>query len=328
MEHKHIRFRRITYLYLFPVLVLLFTLTPLAQAGISGPVSQTDAGADRLVYYYDIEDRQSYVQIANLANTPVDIHVQIFIVNSVFVDCEEIDFNDILSPGDVHTYDMSNIEANGVPPTGAVVTPGTYGFVVISRRAGASNGLVGTMRIVDNAGYEYRANAAAPETAVPPTDNSFGGLINFNNANGHSFSELIGFSYFVISPDSVAAAMDSGAIFGEVFDDIQIFDDFENDISCSPQIFSCSEGNANIAIENGLPNTKGNPDRVCGTTISAAHNSGHLRMPFVRYFCNDAFLGDGAGNCLFPGHFVGFIGLNNGGSSGSFDSWWEEGATP
>ena len=93
-------------------LILFFTFMPIAHAGVSGPIIQTDAGADRLVYYFDTRDRKSYVQLANLSNDPATVHVQVFIANSDFGICEEIDFFDTYTPTDVHTYDMANLLRN------------------------------------------------------------------------------------------------------------------------------------------------------------------------------------------------------------------------
>ena len=331
MEHKHLVYRRIVYMYFFPVLILLFTIVPIAEAGISGPIAKTDSGADRLVYYFDTRARQSYVQLANLSNSSLTVHMQLFIVNSSVLNCEEIDWFDTYSAKDVHTYDLSDIARNDENPLGVVIPPASYGFIVISLTSGTSNSLVGTMRIIDDAGYEYRANAAAPETTSPPTDGSLSGLVNFNNTNGNSFSELIGFTYVEINPDTVYSSLGVSAVFGGLVspDHISIYDEFENEISCSPQVFACSDGNSNIAIDNSLPNTKGEPNRVCNTSImNAGNNSGHLLMPFKEFVCTDPSAGDGSGNCILDAHFVGFIGLNNGTNSGSFDSWWEAGETP
>jgi len=314
------------YMYFFPVLILLFTLVPKAGAGISGPIAKTDSGADRLVYYFDTRGRQSYVQLANLSNSIVAVvNVQIWHANSSIGDCEELNFNDTYTPNDLHTYDMSNIVTNTAIPIGNLPS-GAYGFVVVSLSTGPADSLVGATRIIDDAGYEYRANASAPESASPPTDGSLFGNINFNNTNGYSFSELIGFTYAEISPDTVYASPGVSSVFGGISNPILIFDEDENILSCSPQLFACSDGNSNIAIDNSLPNSKGNPNRVCNTSIiSATNNSGHLFLPFESFVCTDPLIG---GTCPSNIHFVGFIGLNNGAGSGSFDSWWEGGETP
>jgi len=328
MEHKHLVFsKRMLCKYFFPVLILFCTLAPMADAGSPGPIQLTDGGADRLVYYFDTRARKSYIQLANLTFTPLTVHVQIWTVNSTIVSCEEIDFFDSYSAVDVHTYDMSGLVPNDAPPFGLTLAPDAYGFVVISLSSGPSNSLAGTMRIIDDAGYEYRANAAAPESTS--TDSSAEGYIKFNNANGNSFSELIGFTYAEISPDTVYASPGVRSVFGTLTDTILIHDENENLQSCAPREFNCSDGSANIAIDLSLPNSKGDPGEAClSTTIDASNDSGYLLMPFEDFVCSDPVVGEPDGTCAVNTHFTGFIGLTNGGGSGSFDSWWEGGTTP
>ncbi len=329
MEHTHLVYsKRLLCKYFFPVLILFCTLVPAAGAGSPGPIQLTDGGADRLVYYFDTRARKSYIQLANLTFTPLTVHVQIFTVNSTIVSCEEIDFFDTYTAVDVHTYDMSNIVLNDAA-FGITLDPDLYGFVVISLSSGPSNSLTGTMRIIDDAGYEYRANAAAPESTS--TDSSAAGIINFSSANGSSFSELIGFTYAEITHDTVYASPGVRSVFGGATtpDQIIIYDENETPSSCSPREFNCSDGSANIAIDLSLPNTKGDPNEAClSSTISATNDSGHLYMPFEDFICSDPIVGEADGTCAFNTHFTGFIGLTNGASSSSFDSWWEGGTTP
>ena len=289
---------------------------------VVGTIGQSDAGADRLVYYFDNRERKSYVQLANLSDSPVDVHVQVWMVNSTVAICEEIDFYDTYSGLDVHTYDMLNIIRNDGPPLmwPPLYLSGIYGFVVVSRSTGPSNSLVGVMKIIDDAGYEYRTNAIAPES-VSTASNMFGN-INFNNINGNKFSDLIGFTYTEISPDTVKASPGVVSLFGDPIDAILIFNEHEVFFSCSPVIFSCSDSSTNFGIDNSLPNSKG-ANRVCLTSIIGAGNdSGHLQMPLSGFVCTDPSVGDDDDNCLHDTHFAGFIGLNNGDGSGSFDSWW------
>lgn len=329
MDCKHlVCSKRLLCRYFIPVLILFCLFGQEAYSGSPGPIQLTDGGADRLVYYFDTRSRKSYIQLANLSASPVSVHVQVWTVNSTIVSCEEIDFFDDYSGFDVHTYDMSAIEANDAPPFALSLEPNAYGFVVISLSSGPSNSLSGSMRIIDDSGHEYRANAAAPESTS--TDSSAEGIINFSNANGNSSSELIGFTYVEITPDTVYASPGVRSIFGNVStDSILIHDEIENLISCSPSEFNCSDGNSNIAIDVSLPNTKGDPNRVClSSIITATNDSGYLRMPFEDFICSDPFAGEPDGTCMFNAHFTGFVGLTNGTSSGTFESWWEGGTTP
>ena len=329
MEHKHlVSSKRLLCRYFIPVLMLFCMFAESPHAGSPGPIQLTDGGADRLVYYFDTRMRKSYIQLANLSASPVSVHVQIWIVNG-FIDCEEIDFFDDYSGKDVHTYDMSAVAGNDTPSPISSPSAGTYGFVVISRSSGPANSLTGTMRIIDDAGHEYRANAATPESAS--TDASAEGIINFSNSNGHSSSEVIGFTYVEFSADTVIASPTIRSVFGTLSSPnaIQIHDEFENDFSCVPREFNCSDGNANIAIDNSLTNTKSDPNRVCDLSIiSPSNDSGYLRMPFEQYICTDLPPPLMSSVCPTATHFVGFVGLTNGTGSAVFDSWWEGGLTP
>jgi len=94
----------------------------------------------------------------------------------------------------------------------------------------------------------------------------------------------------------------------------------EFDTSCSPTTFACSVGLLDKAIDNSLPNSKGQINRLCGTSVLNSSSAGWLDLPFSQFNCN----GVGDANCNDP-YFVGFIGLNNGDGTGSMDSWWEVG---
>ena len=80
-------------------------------------------------------------------------------------------------------------------------------------------------------------------------------------------------------------------------------------------------GQVDKAIDISLPNSKGQVNRVCATSILDDHDSGWLLLPFDRFECTDTIVGT-EGVCDFTPYFVGFIGLNNGDGTGSFDSWW------
>jgi hypothetical protein len=294
-----------------------------------GTIGQSDAGADRLIYYFDNTGSESSIQLANLSNSEVRVHVQVWIANSTIAPCEEIDFYDTYTPKDVHTYDTLNLAKNNGDPLGISgdTLSGKYGFIVISKSDGPPNSLIGSMRIHNFNGFEYITNAVAPES-VNTSSNKFG-IVNFNNVNGNHFSELIGFTYTVIEDDTVYASSGISTVFGSPFDEILIFDENENDISCSPQQFSCSEGNANVGIDPSLRNPKDPDNVVCRSRILSTTNSaGWLKLPFADTVCTEPFVGDEDGNCMYDTYFVGFIGLA--GSTvitptlnyGTFDSWW------
>lgn len=301
----------------------------------SRTVGQSDAGADRLVYYFDNRNRKSYIQLANLSNSEIEVHVQIWLANSTLQDCEEIDFIDMYTPNDLHTYDTLNLSSNSgeVPLDGvSAQLAGKYGFVVISKSDGPSDSLVGTMRIIDDAGYEYKTNAVAPESKS--TNSDMFGDINFNNIS--SASELIGFTYSELPGVAPVAAHGVSTTFGDPSGrEIFIIGDFIDEdmggsgtstiLTCSPLTFACNDTFTNIGIDRSLPNMINPSGRVaCNTSvIGADHQAGWLYLPYRSTSCTvDSAVGDGEGNCIYDTHFVGFIGLTNGSSSGFFDSWW------
>ena len=271
-----------------------------------------------------MRERTSTFQIANIGASLMDIHVQIFNVTGQAVECEELEFDDQLSPNDVHTYDFSNLISNSDADSlsGESVPPNDlsngYGFIVVSRISGPTNSILGVIRVKDNDGYDYRANAAGEESGF---DFAFDNVVSFGGANGNTFSELIGITYVDLGSNTVYASSGVATIFGNMSADILIYNENENDTVCSPASFSCSNGNLNIGIDNSVPQTKGNTNRACNTNMLGSNSAAFLSMPFDSFECTDPLVDDGSNGCINSAFFVGFIGLNNGNGSGSFDSW-------
>ncbi len=310
--------------YLF-VLAVLLVLPMQAMAGFGSDIpiiDQTDTGVDRLVAFYDTRGRDTFIQVTNTSSDGVNIHVQIFQAPGTVQQCEEIDFDDFLTGNDTHVYDVENLVTNtGIDVTD--VPSGQYGFAVISRSSGASSSLIGMFRIIDESGYEYRTNAAG--TDDPFADSSFDGVVNFSSANGNSLSDLVGITFVEVSSDTVYASPGVIASFGTPFDEVLIYDEVEFDTSCSSTSFSCTSTQIDKGIDNSLPNSLGQNNRICGTNVLDSNSSGWLDLPFNAFICTDAFVGTD-GECNFDPAFVGFIGLNNGDGTGSMDSWWQVGA--
>ena len=292
-----------------------------------GTIGQSDAGADRLVYYYDNRGSETSIQLANISSETVEVNVQMWIVNSTIHACEEINFLDTYTPYDVHTYDTLNWQRNnGSSLSIGDSLSGKYGFIVISKSEGPSNSLIGSMNIHNFNGYVYQTNAVAPESANT-SSNKFG-AVNFNNVNGNHFSELIGFTYTVIDEDTVYASSGITTNIGTIDNQILIVDENENLISCSRHQFSCSDGNANVGIDHSLPNNRDPDNVVCASNILSTNSAGFLQLPFGDTVCTDPGAGDSEGNCMYDTYFVGFFGLS--GSTviapnlnyATFDSWW------
>ena len=324
---------KIKYLFVLAVLLVLPMQATVSFAGSSTIIDQTDTGVNRLVYFFDTRDRDTFIQVTNTSTAKINIHVQVFDAGSLFVECEECNFDDMLTPNDTHVYDVENMMTNSgplLPASKDVCTeigPDTCGFVVISvtnfKDQGAFNSLIGMFRIIDESGYEYRANAAGPEDGnFFPAHNE---VVNFSAANGHNLSDLVGITYISVDSATVYASPQVATVFGSPFDEILIYDQDEDDISCSPTFFACAVGALDRGIDNALPNSKGEANRVCSSSILNSNSSGWLDLPLVAFSCaGDPFFANPDGSCSNEPWFVGFIGLNNGNGTGSMDSYWEK----
>ena len=291
----------------------------------------SDRGADRLVYYFDNEgifsldgsQRRTYLQLANIKDTSVEVHVQIWIGNSSILACEEYDFFDTLTAFDEHTYDMLNMVYNSTSDPIFTGNPfeSKFGFVIISVSEGAPKSIIGSMRILDQAGYEYRTNAVEPRRLTARTN--LNGLINFTGESGSIHSDLIGITFSETAERGTVLSNGVTAVFGGVVDSIYITDENSNRITCSPAVFSCDDDDTiNYEIDFSMPGNIPN-DKICNTSIITPGNtSGTLVMPFQETRCTNPPVTDDDGNCRFDTYFAGFWGLNNGSDRGVFDSWW------
>ncbi|MEQ9618266.1 MAG: hypothetical protein RIG61_03720 [Deltaproteobacteria bacterium] len=300
------------------VLALMLVVPMQAFAGSSAffePIDQTDTGVDRLVNFYDTIGRSTFIQVTNTSDDFVDIHVQVWNASE---NCNEVDFFDLLTPGDTNIYDVENLPGN---PS----LSGTTGFVTVSAFSGPSGSIIGMFRVIDDSGYEYRTNAA--DTEFFDFDDFADYVLNFNDVNGNNLSDVVGLTYASIDSIQTFASPNLGTQFGESisFQNF-IFDANEFPISCSPAIFACVEGgptSLNKGIDNSIPNSQGYP-RICNASIlNEGNNAGWLLLPFITHVCTDPTVCDTTtGEFFFDVFFVGYLGLNNGNGTGSMDSWW------
>ena len=152
----------INYLKLFVFTILL--LLPVQAYSGHYQIPDTDAGAWSQYSFFDLRDRETFVQITNTSSDTRNLHVQIF---NVADNCNENDFFDSYTPNDTHVYNMRDIQTNDTNPSGVVLPDNAYGFVIIIAVGPDGNGLdanadevlIGNFRILDNNGYEYRTNS-------------------------------------------------------------------------------------------------------------------------------------------------------------------------
>ncbi|MCL4245078.1 MAG: hypothetical protein KJ002_08125 [Candidatus Dadabacteria bacterium] len=287
------------------------------------PIDNTDTGADRLIYYYDQLGRETFVQVTNTSDSFVTIHVQVFEVDEF---CNEIDFFLDLTPAQTVVLDMAALP--GSPDL--TDSYGIVGVTVVDSEF--SNAIIGSFRIIDSEGYEYRTNAASTEGEFEFTPGEFWNVLNFNNVNDPAFSDVVGITYVALPSGNIYASPGVGTQFGTGAEDqILIFDHAENFNSCSPVTFACDPVLINRGIDNSVPNTQGF-DRICNTSKlegdATPVDSGWLLLPFIGNICIDPAVEAGGtagdGSCLYPTYFVGYLGLNNGDGTGSMDSWISE----
>jgi len=324
----------------FLVLAFLLVIPTQAFAGFATAIpviDQTDTGVDRIVAFFDTRGRDTFIQVTNTSSSKVNIHVQVYDVLSPFRECEECNFPDMLTGNDTHVYNVEDIMTNAIAvgnpqfPSGmpsvarcTELGPDTYGFVVITRTSGDSNSLIGMFRIIDESGYEYRANAAGSED-FGRNEFTRDEVVNFSDANGHNLSDLVGITYVdVANSNLVHASPGVMTNFGTANNEVLIWDEIELPTSCSATTFACAENLLDKGIDNSLPNSKGELNRVCPASTLATNTAGWLDLPFGSFTCTDPLVTNpGTTECNQRPHFVGFIGLNNGDGTGSMDSWWE-----
>lgn len=292
---------------IFLTVMLVFFVMPFASNASDKPlVETTEVGSYQLTSYYDLRSRESLVQVSNISNQPVAIHVQIF-QNDV-AGCPERNFYDTLTGNDTHVYNLRDLQGNGAPVNIALADD-SHGFVVITEvenaNIGASsistNNLIGNFRIIDSAGYEYRTNSSGTASNANFSESrAIRYTFNFNQLGNTNLSDV------------VAIAFDDGGT-GETGVDersvtfaANIYNDAENPTSCDLVEFACGAPTdiLNQGINDLFLNTNGD-NLICpGNNTS----DGFVELIVVNNFQT----GQEA--------LIGFAGLNNGNGRGSMDS--------
>lgn len=286
--------------------------------------SETDTVQSELISFFDLRDRESFVQVTNTSNESVTLHIQIFNVNE---NCNENNFYDVYTPNDTHLYNLRDILSNDSNPSGVVLPQDAYGIFSVVTVDGIGGNiipesvLIGNLRIIDNNGYEYRTNSQSillNQAFVTATY-----TFNFNNESGVILSDVVA---IMINSDFGGESGYEPEKILRVFTtfDVDILNNNETIFSCRDVIFACVDqdnplkeelleiGNASVAsfeygINNGIPHSKGGELLCPGNNIS---NGIVILTPEVVPVEEN-----------FP-FFFGYIGLNNGNSRGSFDSIW------
>lgn len=312
------------------VLVLLSPCFTYAQPTTNFLIyDNTDLLASNLLTApYDLRERNSYVQISNITSSAINLHIQIFQNDR---NCDELNFNDTLTANDTVIYDLDNIIRNDGTEAPINLQENSNGYVIVTVDNGngtfsvntnsiaeffSEASIIGNIRIIDSAGYEYRTNMVGAYTETG--ENLYA---NFNTIDTAIFSDVIGYVFateFVGSGGGGVAFnsttvrnRDEGADF-----DIFVYDLAEEPLSCDRRNFAC--GNImNYGINEDYQNSKNGPLLCPGGGIADPHGGFIL-------FDNPSFPGpDPVLNLDF--YFTGFIGLNNNDGTGSFDLWFNDG---
>lgn len=291
--------------FILLLLTLSFSLTTFNNNANSGglvlPLSETDTNVYQLYSFYDLRERDSFVQVTS-PETSVTIHFQVFDVSNL---CTENNFFDTYTPNDTHIYNMRDIQTNNGNDSGVILSDGAYGFVVVTavlaqgQSADTDANIIGNFRVIDNSGYEYRTNSQNGTLLSDLSGNRF--TFNYTSNGGINESDVIGITVNNINSGEVTASI-SGVTF-----DTNLYNNNEVPFSCSDTTFSCMESAFEYGINDALPSSRD------GSVTCGSNNIDEGFVVLDRITSNGTEL------------FAGYVGLNTGGSSrGSMDSMWEE----
>ncbi len=296
-------------------LIALFIFTPNSFSGLHFPESDSIGQTPSLFFFFDLRDRESFVQLTNVDPSNATVHVQIWDVSN---NCNENNFFDTYTAADTHVYNIRDIQTNDGNPSGVVLPDNAYGFVSIIDFDNFRD-LIGNFRIIDITGYEYRTNAINSSSSRSSWESGSPNItFNYNTKGNITLSDVVGIAVgFDNGEVSVADILDTYFTF-----DIDILNEDEVIFSCRNVIFACTDqdnplfeelleesGEASVAsfeygINNAIPHSRGGELLCPGNTIS----DGFVTLDFI--------------NAGEISNFVGFIGLNNGNGRGSMDSFW------
>ncbi len=311
------KFNRSIFILFFAFALCIIPTKDLSAGGLV--VSETDTQDNQLVGFFDLRERESFIQITNTATSIQTIHIQIF---NVADNCNENNFFDAYSGNDTHVYNLRDMQTNDGNPSGVVLPPGAYGFLYAAYVAvdPIPRALIGNLRIEDNTGYEYRTNLLGIGIISVVSNNFY--TFNFNSNNGVILSDIVGVTIDDNNVPDEALAANIVDVWVDV--DVDLFNNNEVPFSCRDVVFSCvdednplleallEESGVNVAsfeygINNAIPHSKGGELLCPGNTISDG-----IAKLFVEQFGNNT------------GIFVMFVGLNNGNGRGSMDGVWNQ----
>jgi len=267
------------------------------------PIAETDSNNYQLYSFYDLRNRESYVQVTSPDSAAI-LHVQVFNVGNL---CNENNFFDSYTANDTHVYNLRDIQTNDTDPSGFVLPDNAYGFVIITAVQGeglpanTAGNIIGNFRVIDTTGYEYRTNSQGPSQVTFAVNESGEYTFNFNSLGGVVASDVVGIIANNITSGEVSISQDSIISF-----DTTLFNNNEVEFSCSDTVFSCTADTFEYGINDAIPNSR-DGGVVCGSNVIT---EGLVRLDLQFDTSIDSF--------------AGYIGLNNGNGRGSMDSFHQE----
>ena len=316
------------------ILFLLLITISVSNVNAGFYINETDTSDFKLVGFFDLRDRESFIQLTNITSENYTLHIQIFDVRN---NCNENNFFDAYTPADTHVYNLRDIITNDGNPSGVVLPENAYGiFTVIVTNIEDNFEIIGNLRIEDANGYEYRTNLAGFGSRSDSGSRPNLYTLNFNTQSGVTLSDVVGIALSdenAGSPDFEFQAANLNDAWVNL--DVDIYDLNEVPFSCRNVIFACTD--------QDNPLLPGLLEFVNDGNGSEGIGSGNAAS--IEYGINEAIPHRKGGELLCPGNnisegvvqvatidwadpaewnFAIFFGLNNGNGRGSFDLAWRE----
>ena len=313
--------------------VFLSTVQGFSGANFRVPVSDT---SDQILFgFFDLRERETFIQVTNVDTGPAghNVHIQIYDVSN---NCNENNFFDLYTVNDTHVYNLRDIKTNDGNDSGVVLPDGAYGVFVAYGPRFPKQELIGNLRILDNHGYEYRTNLQGTDKdkSIINDDLEIFATFNFSPKGGVTLSDVV-----LITHDEQDIPQD--AEIADILDqwttvDVNIFDINENPFSCRKVISSCINQDSPL-YETLLEEVANSDAGDCSGGKCAAS------VADIEYGINDAIPHSKGGELLCPGNNISegfvrlehigegkntqpevvvFVGLNNGNGRGSMDSFF------
>ena len=311
-----------------PVLLFLILLVPVSSFA-GWDIMETDSNQNYvLTSFFDLRERESFLQITNTVDTPARIHVQIFNVGNL---CNENNFFDLYTGNDTHVYNMREILTNDGNPSGVELPGNAYGFVVFTvvdlneLILEINDGFItGNFRILDSLGYEYRSNMTGiTSTSQPEGEERY--TFHFNREGGITLSD-VALLYIEEAENGQEYQVDD-VINTFTLMDVDIVDNNEVLLSCRDVIFACVKPDDPL-----VPNLLANENNT-GSSVASFEYGINETIPHSKggeLLCPGNIIGEGivimteeSRASSSSGFVTGFLGLNNGNGRGSMDSIWD-----